>query len=279
MILALFLGACNLPSKNTEDIASTAAAQTVAALLSATPTSGGVTPSFTQLSTPATPTFTPLPISTNTPAVTPTPNCNVAQFIADVTIPDGTVMTPGQAFTKKWRVKNIGSCAWSGYLLVFDSGDSMIGPASKPISTLNPGQEVDLEVALTAPATAGNYRGYWRITTNGNVLVPIVDGYQGKSFYVDIKVQGPATATNTSAPAFSVTSVNFTNTGACGGFTATANVIANGAGSVTYHWVWSDGATDSTVHAPIVYAVCRLAICKHNMECYSCRHLLDRYLY
>ena len=251
IILALFLGACNLPSKNVENIASTAAAQTVEALLSATPASIAVTPSVTPLPIPAT--LTPIPV-TNTPAATATSTCNVAQFVTDVTIPDGTIMTPGQAFTKKWRIKNLGSCAWTGYLLVFDSGDSMGGPASKPISALNPGQEIDLDVNLTAPATAGNYRGYWRIMTNGSVLVPIVDGYQGKSFYVDIKVQSPATATNTSAPAFAVTSVNFTNSGACGGFTATASITANGPGSVTYHWVWSDGATDTTVHAPVVYA-------------------------
>lgn len=241
MIITLFLGACNLPSNDVEDIASTAAAQTVEALLSATPVSGTATPSLTPL--PALPSLTPLPAFTNTPAATATTNCNVAQFMTDVTIPDGTIMTPGQAFTKKWRIKNIGSCAWSGYTMVFDSGDVMGGPASKPIAALNPGQEVDLEVSLTAPATAGNYRGYWRITTNANVLVPVVNGYQGKSFYVDIKVQALATATNTSAPAFAVTSVTFTNIGGCGGFTATANITTNGPGNVTLHWIRSDGAT------------------------------------
>jgi hypothetical protein len=196
IIIALFLSACNLPSKNVEDIASTAAAQTVEALLSATP-SGIVTPSFTPLPTLATLTPIPLPISTNTPVSTATTNCNVAQFITDVTIPDGTIMTPNQAFTKKWRIKNIGSCSWTGFSLVFDSGDAMSGPATKAISALNSGQEVDLEVGLTAPATPGNYRGYWRINTNGGVLVPIVNGNQGKSFYVDIKVQNAVTATYT----------------------------------------------------------------------------------
>lgn len=197
IIIALFLGACNLPSNNPEDASSTAAAQTVEALLSATSAVGTVTPSLTPLPVPATLTPIPQSISTNTPSITPTTNCNVAQFITDVTIPDGTIVTPNQAFTKKWRIKNIGTCSWTGFLMVFDSGDSMGGPASKPISTLGPGQEVDLEVNLTAPATPGNYRGYWRINTNGNVLVPVVSGYQGKSFYVDIKVQNPATPTYT----------------------------------------------------------------------------------
>jgi len=183
VIITLFLSACNLPSKNVEDVASTAAAQTVEALLSATPVSGVATPSFTPLpSVPSTLTFTPLPLVTNTPVATATTNCNVAQFITDVTVPDGTLMTPSQAFVKKWRIKNIGSCAWTGFSLVFDSGDAMGGPATKAISTLNPGQEVDLEVSLTAPSAVGNYRGYWRINTNGGVLVPIVNGNQGKSF-------------------------------------------------------------------------------------------------
>jgi len=74
IILAVFLSACNLPSKNVEDIASTAAAQTVEALLSATPISGLVTPSFTPLPMPATLTPIPLPILTNTPIATATTN-------------------------------------------------------------------------------------------------------------------------------------------------------------------------------------------------------------
>jgi hypothetical protein len=254
IILTLFLSACNLPSSNVEDIAGTAAAQTVEALLSATPLTGAVTPSFTPLPVPVTLTPIPLPVLTNTPVATATTNCNVAQFITDVTIPDGTVMTPNQAFTKKWRIKNIGSCTWTGFSMVFDSGDAMSGPATKAISTLNPGQEIDLEVNLVAPATVGNYRSYWRINTNGSVLVPIVNGNQGKSFYVDIKVQAPATATNTSAPAFAVVSAPVTAGGACGAFTATAAISTNGAGSVTYHWVRSDGATDGAAHPAVVFA-------------------------
>jgi hypothetical protein len=201
-VIALF--ACNLPSGSQGEKASlTAAAQTVEALMSATPALIINTNTNTPLpATSATLTPIPLPVNTNTPIASATTNCNLAQFVTDVTIPDGTVMTPNQAFTKKWRIKNIGSCVWNGYSMAFDSGDSMSGPASKPIATVNPGQEIDLEVALTAPATPGNYKGYWRIVTNGNILVPIVSGYQGKSFYVDIKVQAPvvASATPTNTP-------------------------------------------------------------------------------
>lgn len=234
-LLVLFvLASCNLPSRQSAQNASlTAAAQTVEALLSATPFGGApATATFTP-NVPPTETFTPQPLNTNTPAATATSNCNVAQFITDVTIPDGTIMVPGQAFVKKWRIRNVGSCTWTGFSMVFDSGDSMGGPASKPIATVNPNQEVDLEVNLTAPNTAGTYRGYWRIVTNGNVLVPMVNGHQGKSFYVDIKV---ATATNTSAPPFAVTSVTYNVSGTCGNFQISANITVNRAGTVEYFW-------------------------------------------
>ncbi len=209
IVVALFLGACNLPSGDQGQQSSlTAAAQTVDALLSATPLLPLVTPSFTSLPVTASLTPIPQPVITNTPPASATSNCNVGQFITDVTIPDGTIMTPGQAFVKKWRIKNIGSCAWTGFSLVFDSGDSMGAPATKAISDLGPGQEVDLEVALTAPNPVGNYRGYFRINTSGGVLVPIVSGHLGKTFYVDIKVQNPATATNTLPPAIALVTLS-----------------------------------------------------------------------
>lgn len=234
IVVALFLSACNLPSNDPEDARATAAAQTVEALMSAIPP----TATFTPIGGDAT--LTPTPTNTSTPEPTATPTCPQGLFVTDITIPDGTLMTPGQSFTKKWRIRNTGQCAWTGYTLVFDSGDSMSGPASKPIGVVNPGQEVDLEVTLTAPNTPGNYKGYWRIVSNNNILVPMLNGYQGRAFYVDIKVQAPPT--NTSQP-FAVTSVNFTNAGGCGGFTATASITTNGPGTVTYTWKFSDNAT------------------------------------
>jgi hypothetical protein len=248
IVCALFMGACNLPSNDPQGAAATYAAQTVEALLKTT-----ATPTLTS-SAPATATFTPLPTNTNTPAPTATPTCPQAQFVTDVTIPDGTVMTPGQAFTKKWRIRNTGECVWNGYNLVFDSGDSMGGPASKAVGVVNPGQEIDLEVNLIAPASAGNYRGYWRIVTNNNVLVPMLNGYQGRAFYVDIKVQAPATATNTSAPLFAVTSVNYSlGTWNSPGFVncprITASITTNGPGTVKFKWKRQDspggGATET----------------------------------
>src|SRR5690606_12661338 len=108
------------------------------------------------------------------------------------------------------------------------------------IGTVNPGQEIDIDVDLKAPTTAGTYRGYWRLVTNENVLVPIVKGYQGRTFFVEVKVTAP---TNTPSPLFAVTSVSFTNVGGCNGFTTTANITVNGPGTVKVHWIRSNGVT------------------------------------
>jgi hypothetical protein len=255
IIITLFLSACNLPSSNTNDVAGTAAAQTVQALLNASPLPGAITPSSTPgLPVPATLTPVPPTVPTNTPILpTATTYCNAMQFVTDVTYPDGTVVAPGAAFTKTWRLKNVGTCAWTpSYTVVFSDGNSMSGPSTQAlVGNVNPGQTIDIPVNLTAPASAGDYTGNWRIRDASGILF-------GR-FYVQIKVQGPATitftptATNTSAPAFAVTSVTFTNTGTCGAFTATANITVNSAGSVTYHWIRSDSAPDGA-HLPVVFA-------------------------
>lgn len=166
----------------------TAAAQTVEALLSATP---AVTSTDTPLPVPTTLTSTPLPDATNTSAAPATSTCNVMQFITDVTIPDGTIMTPGQAFTKTWRLKNIGTCAWTpSYAIAFSDGNAMSGPPSQAlVGNVSPGQTIDISVNLTAPVSTGNYTGNWKLRDGSGVLF-------GK-FYVQIKVQNPPTATNT----------------------------------------------------------------------------------
>jgi hypothetical protein len=253
LVLVVFLASCNLPSgQNEQGAAMTAAAQTIEALTSGQPSLGLTTPTFTSI--PAgPPSSTPSstqPPPTNTPIATATSNCNIAQFITDVTIPDNTIMTPNQAFTKTWRFKNVGTCSWTpSYAIVFSSGNSMNGPATQALSgNINPGQTVDISVNLNAPGSTGDYTGYWRLRDASGLLF--------NQFYVQIKVQNPVTATFTLPPAivFAVTSSPVTASGACGAFTATASITTNGAGSVTYHWVRSDGASDVAIHPPVVFA-------------------------
>ena len=118
--------------------------------------------------------------------------CDWAKFVADVTIPDGTSFSAGTAFTKTWRLQNIGSCTWTtGYSLVFSSGEKMGGPDSVPLTTtVAPGQTVEISVNLTAPSAPGAYRGFWQLK-NASGAVFGIGTTASKPFWVDIKVLKP----------------------------------------------------------------------------------------
>ncbi len=150
------------------------------------------------------PTATSTPEQTNTPLPTtgslPTSSCFSMAFMADVTIPDNTNMTPGQAFTKTWRVRNNGSCAWEvGFKLNFTGGDVMGGSTLTLDKAVSPGEDTELSVAMTAPTTSGSIRSNWRMSTNTGT-------YFGDEIYVLIIVGGStstapaATATPTETP-------------------------------------------------------------------------------
>jgi len=91
-----------------------------------------------------------------------------ARFVRDVTIFDGTQMAPGTTFTKIWRLKNVGEVPWPpGSRMLFVGGDQMTTEMSVPLSrgtAVQPGEEVDVAVEMTAPAEHGRYLGYWRLT-------------------------------------------------------------------------------------------------------------------
>jgi hypothetical protein len=152
-------------------------------------------------------TSTPIPTVTAQPSPTATSTtasalCDQAQFVADVTIPAGTRFSPGTTFTKTWRLKNIGACAWSmSYQLVYFSGEQMGAPASVAFAqNVAVGQTVDISVTMTAPAAAGSYSGFWMFKNASGSLFGI--GQQAdKPFSVDINVNGlPSTITPTATP-------------------------------------------------------------------------------
>jgi hypothetical protein len=115
--------------------------------------------------------------------------CDAAQFVADVTVPDGTVLAPGTVFNKTWRIKNVGTCTWStAYSAVFDSGERMGAATAVNLpNTVAPGQTVDITVQMTAPASSGTYRGYWKLRNASNVLFGLGTS-ANKPFWVEIKV-------------------------------------------------------------------------------------------
>ena len=205
-ILVFVSLACNLPVTGMSGSATltptgspvflTHVAETVQALNTPEP--------LIEVPTPALPTVTPPAIATATdtpvpPTETAQP-CDQAAFVKDVTIPDGTKMMPGEAFTKTWRLKNTGTCTWStSYALVFAGGDAMGAPAVINLpSSVAPNAVVDLSVNLKAPAQPGKYTGNWKLrNATGGVFSP--GGNQ--PFFVQIEVVAPTpTLTLTSLP-------------------------------------------------------------------------------
>ena len=126
--------------------------------------------------------------------------CNMAGFVSDVTIPDGTQMDPGESFDKTWELRNDGTCTWTeDYSLVFYSGSQMDGPSSQALMddgvTVAPGESIEITIDQTAPTSAGTYYGYWILQNASGVNFGIGTG--GSPFYVMIVVSSDATATPT----------------------------------------------------------------------------------
>jgi hypothetical protein len=204
-VLFLAALACG-PTVNNEDARATHAAETVAAI-NAQNQSNQAQPTNTnpqQQSSPAQPTNpnpqaqptnttppTAQPTNTTPPTATTKPTsstpCDKASMVSE-TVPDGSEFVPGEPFTKKWAIKNEGSCTWnSSYEWVFADGKNMSGPATKPItgSTVAPGKTVEVSLDLTAPNDPKTYRGTYKIR-NGNGQIFTTNG-----FWVEIKVLQP----------------------------------------------------------------------------------------
>ena len=99
-----------------------------------------------------------LPTSTTTPPV------NAVAFVADVTIPDNTIFSPGENFDKTWRVRNIGSGDWiPAYRLALRSGNRLDAPEEDYVPEVEAGEETDITVPMVAPSEPGTYTGLWRM--------------------------------------------------------------------------------------------------------------------
>lgn len=110
--------------------------------------------------TPGGPTLTPS--ATVTPTIVPLA-CDKAEFIADVTVPSGTMMLPGTDFHKTWRLKNVGTCTWTtSYRIALLSGAQMGAPSSMQLPVnIPPGAMLEITLSMTAPSITGTYRGDW----------------------------------------------------------------------------------------------------------------------
>ena len=150
------------------------------------------TPTVTPTRT-STATLTATPTPTKTPTRTPTPiPCNLARFVEDVTIPDGSIVNSYTYFTKTWRLKNMGSCTWdSSYQIIFVEGTSMSPTEYFPWKggTAGYGESVDVSVELISPEAPGTYQGNFMLRAPDGTLFGM--GTENKSFWVKIVVPVP----------------------------------------------------------------------------------------
>jgi len=167
--------------------ASPAAAPTLDPLVVMTDVAGTIQAEITQaaLLTPSatiapSPIATPLPIPTQPLPAVPTSSANEsgpapvlpaespdkAKYVADVTIPDGTALRPGERFTKTWKIENIGTTTWgTNYFIRYLDGQPIMCDEEDLFifitNSVEPNNQVTLSVRMTAPDTVGTYKNFF----------------------------------------------------------------------------------------------------------------------
>lgn len=190
----------NVQMTETAQVTKIIGAETLVVSLSQTPEVTETPPATVTPSATLAPTITSTQTQTNIFTLTPTlppnsggdenpSNCDRARFVEDVSIPDGTEMSPGQSFTKTWRLENTGTCPWTAeYSVQFLNGIEMAGNPTPMNSLVEPGETVDLSINFTAPSDPGVHVSEWALVNENGLTFE-------KSFFVQIVVPANDDAT------------------------------------------------------------------------------------
>jgi len=191
ILLAFALSACGpsttpTPTVDVNAIYTQAAATIVVELTQtaqALPTATPVPPTETPAPSPTSQPVETQPVATVIPTIPPvataagwpTPTtdaaaafgCYNATLLADVSVPYGANFSPGDKFTKTWRVRNTGTCDWNrGFLLVYVSGDTF-GASSQSIGVkVLAGEVAEISLPMVAPNLTGTVSSVWQLATD-----------------------------------------------------------------------------------------------------------------
>ncbi len=95
---------------------------------------------------------------------TPTLQCNDnLTFLSDLTIPDGTIISPGSTLDKRWEVENSGDCNWgANYRVRLTAGPEMGAQKEQALFPARAGTRAVIRIQFIAPAEPGTYRSAWQ---------------------------------------------------------------------------------------------------------------------
>lgn len=248
--LAFLITACGAESATPQNadsgnIIQTSVALTVDAInaAQATSTPASDLPVFTQTPVQFSPTGTSLaPTGIPTRVFNSTASaCAQAEYYSE-TIPDGTILKPGEQFTKTWQIKNTSNCSWgTNYKIIFWDGDVLGGAYVYNLpQAVDPGQILPISLVLTAPKVDGTYVSKWMLQTPDNVEFGV--GQYSEPFYAEIVVSSSA-KTN-----YGITNVEYeivrdpaTGCPANVNHIVYATFTSNGPTEISYYWDQSDG--------------------------------------
>ena len=260
LLLSLILSSC-FPNKSPLPTNPTA---TVPAVTNSLPSQTSQPPTAIPTQTPYVITATPQVVTstsepTQTQAATETPalqtaipqaissGCNKAGFVSDLTFPNGTVVAVTQVFTKTWRIINQGTCTWtSNYQIVPVQGAQVNGGKIFNLGvSVAPGHYVDISLTFTAPTTAGNYGGSYKLESpDGEVFGIGTDGNSSFGYLVDVQNINTPTSFRVTDVDMSINASSVDVSCPSGKkFVFSANIFVSGPGTITYHWVFSNGDT------------------------------------
>lgn len=129
------------------------------------------------------PTSTPEPTST---LEANDPDCiDNLTYLDDLTIPDGTVVAPGETLDKRWQVKNSGTCNWGeGYEIRYTGGAEMGAASPQSLFPARNDADATIQIFFTAPEEPGEYRSAWSAFNPDGIAF-------GEPIYIYIVVEAP----------------------------------------------------------------------------------------
>jgi hypothetical protein len=115
---------------------------------------------------------------------TASPECTPGLlFLEDLTIPDGTLVQPGESLDKRWLVQNNGTCNWDhNFGLQLIAGPDLGAPGEKALYPARIGAQAEIQIIFTAPEEPGNYRSAWQANAQNGELF-------GDPVYIEISVE------------------------------------------------------------------------------------------